>query len=66
MQDGGGTDVAHTITVFHSVAQIVGSTGTTLNERAMQQDPAYQQLLKTKEARTLFLAQQIGQSPSGG
>ncbi len=37
-----------------------------LDEQAMQQDPAYLQLLKTKEARTLFLAQQIGQSPADG
>ena len=37
----------------------------TLDEQAMQQDPAYLQLLKIKEARTLFLAQQMAQSPPG-
>lgn len=37
----------------------------TLDEQAMRQDPLYLRLLKTKEARTLFLAQRMAQSPPG-
>ncbi len=34
-----------------------------VDNQAMRKDPAYEQLQKTKEARKLFLAQQIAQSP---
>lgn len=34
----------------------------TVDYAALKDDPAYEQLLKTKQARTLFLAQQMGQA----
>lgn len=34
---------------------------TTIDYKAMSHDPAYEQLQKTKQARTLFLAQKMGQ-----
>ena len=36
----------------------------TINYEAMRQDPAYEQLQKTREARTLFAAQQMAQESS--
>lgn len=36
----------------------------TVDYQALRDDPAYQQLQKTKQARTLFLAQQMAQEPA--
>ncbi len=57
----GGTVVksstAITMAQFNAMPALKG----TVNYQAMKNDPLYEQLQKTKEARTLFLAQQLAQ-----
>lgn len=57
----GGMVVKSSTAMTQSQFNTAPAPRATIDYAAMQADPAYEQLMKTKEARTLFITQQIAQ-----
>jgi hypothetical protein len=58
----GGTVEKASTALTHSQFDAIPKPNAAVDYDAMRQDPLYEQLQKTKQARTLFLAQQLAQS----
>ena len=62
----GGEVVKSSTALTQSQFNAIPQPTSTVDRAGMKEDPAYAQLQKIKEARTLFLAQQIAQTPASG